>query len=205
MFPNETSAATTLATEIILRSSEEEWALKRYLSVEALEAVENPNPQYSRRRQEDLDSFVEEVVVRCELSMNFCHFTPHYGSFSCLPDWAKKTLGEHKGDERAHAYTTRQLESAKTHDPYWNAAMRKMVHTGHIHNHMRMYWGKKILEWTNTPKHAYKTTLYLNNRYFLDGRDPNSYANVSPTPATTTAAGRSARSRARSATCQRAA
>ena len=128
--------------------------------------------------KKDLDSFTEEVVVRRELSMNFCHFTPDYDSFSCLPDWARKTLKEHKDDEREYSYTTKQLESARTHDPYWNAAMREMAHTGYMHNHMRMYWGKKILEWTATPEHAYKTTLYLNNKYFVDGRDPNSSANV---------------------------
>src|SRR5215207_5021388 len=128
--------------------------------------------------KDDLDSFTEEVVVRRELSMNFCHFTADYDSFSCLPDWAKKTLEEHKGDEREYAYTTKQLENAETHDEYWNAAMREMVHTGYMHNHMRMYWGKKILEWIDTPEHAYKTTLYLNDKYFVDGRDPNSYANI---------------------------
>ena len=128
--------------------------------------------------KDDLDSFTEEVVVRRELSMNFCHFTPDYDSFSCLPDWAKKTLKEHKGDEREYVYTRKQLENAETHDEYWNAAMREMVHTGYMHNHMRMYWGKKILEWTDTPEQAYQTTLYLNDKYFVDGRDPNSYANI---------------------------
>jgi deoxyribodipyrimidine photo-lyase len=128
--------------------------------------------------KDDLDSFTEEVVVRRELSMNFCHFTPDYDSFSCLPDWARKTLEEHKGDEREYAYTTKQLENAETHDEYWNAAMREMVHTGYMHNHMRMYWGKKILEWSDTPERAYETTLYLNDKYFVDGRDPNSYANI---------------------------
>ena len=137
-----------------------------------LEAQESGAPK------RDVDSFVEELVVRRELSMNFCHFTPDYDSFSCLPDWAKETMKEHEDDEREHAYTTKQLESAETHDPYWNAAMREMVYTGYMHNYMRMYWGKKILEWTNTPEHAYRTTLYLNNKYFLDGRDPNSFANV---------------------------
>ncbi|HEX6710026.1 MAG TPA: deoxyribodipyrimidine photo-lyase [Rubrobacter sp.] len=129
-------------------------------------------------KKANIESFVEELVVRRELSMNFVHYTPDYESYSCLPDWAKKTLEEHKGDEREHTYTRRQLENAETHDEYWNAAMKEMVHTGYMHNHMRMYWGKKILEWSNTPEHAYRTTLYLNNKYFLDGRDPNSFANV---------------------------
>jgi deoxyribodipyrimidine photo-lyase len=127
---------------------------------------------------EDIDSYLEEVIVRRELSMNFCHYTPDYDSYSCLPEWAKKTLEEHADDEREYEYSREQLENAETHDEYWNAAMREMVHTGYMHNHMRMYWGKKILEWSSSPREAYATTLYLNNKYFLDGRDANSYANV---------------------------
>ncbi|HEX2729663.1 MAG TPA: deoxyribodipyrimidine photo-lyase [Rubrobacteraceae bacterium] len=128
--------------------------------------------------EKNIDSFTEELIVRRELTMNFVHYTKDYDSYSCLPDWAKKTLEEHKKDEREHTYTRNQLESAETHDEYWNAAMKEMVHTGYMHNYMRMYWGKKILEWSETPEYAYRTTLYLNNKYFLDGRDPNSYANV---------------------------
>ena len=128
--------------------------------------------------KENVDSYIEELIVRRELSINFCHYTPDYGSFSCLPDWAKKTLREHKNDEREYVYTRKQLENAETHDEYWNAAMNEMRYTGYMHNYMRMYWGKKILEWSNTPEYAYETTLYLNNKYFVDGRDPNSYANV---------------------------
>ena len=129
--------------------------------------------------KEDIDSYIEEVIVRRELSMNFVYYTPDYDSYSSLPDWAKKTLEEHKEDEREHSYTREQLENSETHDPYWNAAMDEMRYTGYMHNYMRMYWGKKVLEWSNTPEYAYRTTLYLNNKYFLDGRDPNSYANVS--------------------------
>jgi deoxyribodipyrimidine photo-lyase len=128
--------------------------------------------------KENIDSYVEEVIVRRELSMNFCHYTPDYDSFSCLPGWAKETLKEHTGDEREYVYAREQLEGAETHDEYWNAAMKEMVYTGYMHNYMRMYWGKKILEWSPTPEEAYETTLYLNNKYFVDGRDPNSYANV---------------------------
>jgi deoxyribodipyrimidine photo-lyase len=132
----------------------------------------------SSAKQGNIESFVEELVVRRELSMNFVFYNNDYDSYSNLPGWARETLGEHKGDEREYAYTRKQLENAETHDEYWNAAMREMVHTGYMHNYMRMYWGKKILEWSNTPEHAYRTTLYLNNKYFLDGRDPNSFANV---------------------------
>ena len=126
----------------------------------------------------NVESLVEELVVRRELSFNFVFYNDGYDSYSNLPGWAKKTLEEHKDDAREYSYTQKQLENAETHDEYWNAAMREMVHTGYMHNYMRMYWGKKILEWSNTPEHAYRTTLYLNNKYFLDGRDPNSFANV---------------------------
>jgi deoxyribodipyrimidine photo-lyase len=132
----------------------------------------------SKTTKDNIESFVEELVVRRELSMNFVFYNDDYDSFSNLPGWAKETLREHKDDEREHVYTRKQLENAQTHDEYWNAAMREMVYTGYMHNYMRMYWGKKILEWSNTPEHAYRTTLYLNNKYFLDGRDPNSFANV---------------------------
>jgi deoxyribodipyrimidine photo-lyase len=128
--------------------------------------------------QKDLDSYLEELIIRRELSMNFCHYTPDYDQFSNLPNWAKETLKEHASDAREYAYTREQLENAETHDEYWNAAMNEMRHTGYMHNYMRMYWGKKILEWSETPEEAYETTLYLNNKYFVDGRDPNSYANV---------------------------
>ncbi len=127
---------------------------------------------------DDRDTYLEELIVRRELSMNFCNFNPRYDQYACLPEWARKTLGEHAKDKRAHVYTREQLEAADTHDPYWNAAQLEMTRTGFMHNYMRMYWGKKILEWTADPAEAFATTLYLNNKYFLCGRDPNSYANV---------------------------
>ena len=105
-------------------------------------------------------------------------YTPKYDSYACLPQWAQKTLGEHQKDQREYTYTRTQLEDAATHDPYWNAAMREMKHTGFMHNYMRMYWGKKILEWSKLTEQAFRTTLAINNKYFLDGRDPNSYAGV---------------------------
>jgi deoxyribodipyrimidine photo-lyase len=132
----------------------------------------------SEAKNDNIESFVEELTVRRELSMNFVFYNNDYDSYSNLPGWAKDTLEEHKNDEREYVYTREQLENAETHDEYWNAAMKEMVYTGYMHNYMRMYWGKKILEWSNTPEYAYRTTLYLNNKYFLDGRDPNSFANV---------------------------
>ncbi|NNJ26164.1 deoxyribodipyrimidine photo-lyase [Alienimonas chondri] len=128
---------------------------------------------------ENTDDFLEELIVRRELTHNYVHFTPrNYDSYDALPDWAQKTLAEHADDEREHVYTRQQLEDAETHDPYWNAAMREMRHTGYMHNYMRMYWGKKILEWTNTPEYGNRITREINDKYFIDGRDPNSYANV---------------------------
>jgi deoxyribodipyrimidine photo-lyase len=137
----------------------------------ALEASRKP-------RNENRDDFLEELIIRRELPMNFVFYQPRYDSYSSLPDFAKTTLSEHEDDLREHRYTRSELEDAETHDPYWNAAMREMRATGYMHNYMRMYWGKKILEWSSTPQHAYATALYLNNTYFIDGRDANSFANV---------------------------
>ena len=128
--------------------------------------------------EEDRDCFLEELLVRRELSQNFVHYTQDYDRFTCLPPWARATLGAHKKDERPYRYSRAQLEAAGTHDPYWNAAMREMKYTGYMHNYMRMYWGKKILEWSPTPEYAYEVTLALNNKYFIDGRDPASFASV---------------------------
>ena len=126
----------------------------------------------------DRDVFLEELLVRRELACNFVHFTPDYDRFSCLPAWARATLHEHRRDRRPRRYSPAELDAAATHDPYWNAAMREMKHSGYMHNYMRMYWGKKILEWSGSPRGAFRTALCLNNRYFIDGRDPNSYAGV---------------------------
>jgi deoxyribodipyrimidine photo-lyase len=128
--------------------------------------------------REDVETYLEELIVRRELTINFCFYTPDYDSFSCIPDWAKRTLKEHQEDEREHLYTREELEGADTHDPYWNAAMTEAVRTGYVHNHMRMYWGKKILEWSASPEEAHGTTMYLMDKYFLDGRDANTYANI---------------------------
>lgn len=128
--------------------------------------------------QVDRDAFIEELIVRRELAINFVWFTDAYDSYSSLPPWARKTLAQHANDPRPYLYGESELEAACTHDPYWNAAMREMRYTGYMHNHMRMYWGKKILEWSATPEEAFLTALTLNNRYFLDGRDANSFAGV---------------------------
>jgi len=126
----------------------------------------------------DRDAFVEELIVRRELAINFVVHTEDYDRFRCIPDWARETLADHEDDDRPHRYTARQLEAAKTHDRYWNAAMTEMKRTGFLDNYMRMYWGKKILEWSNTAEYAHRVALALNNRYLIDGRDASSYANV---------------------------
>jgi len=124
------------------------------------------------------EAFLEELIVRRELAINFALYNERYDEYESLPDWARKTLAAHAGDRRDYLYDGGQWERAETHDPYWNAAQREMVLTGRMHNYMRMYWGKKILEWSPTPEQAFRTALRLNNRYELDGRDPNSYAGV---------------------------
>ena len=128
--------------------------------------------------KKNAESFLEELIVRRELAVNFAHYTPDYDAFSSIPGWARQTLSEHASDTRDPLYSKEELDAAGTHDPYWNASMQEMKHTGFMHNYMRMYWGKKILEWSRTPQEAYQVTIELNNRYFLDGRDPNSYTGV---------------------------
>ncbi len=125
-----------------------------------------------------LAAFTEELVVRRELSFNLCHYNPHYDRYQGLPEWARKTLAEHQGDPREHLYERAALEAGQTHDPYWNAAQHQMTRTGRMHNYLRMYWGKKVLEWSATPQQAYQTLIDLNNRYETDGRNANSYAGI---------------------------
>jgi deoxyribodipyrimidine photo-lyase len=124
------------------------------------------------------DSFLEELVVRRELSDNFCYYNPHYDTFQGFPDWAKTTLDLHRKDRREYLYSLEEFEHAKTHDDAWNAAQKEMVLRGKMHGYMRMYWGKKILEWTESPEDALKIAIYLNDTYELDGRDPNGYVGI---------------------------
>jgi len=124
------------------------------------------------------DAFLEELVVRRELSDNFCFYNPDYDSFKGFPDWARKTLNKHRKDKRLYIYTAEQLENALTHDELWNAAQREMVVRGKMHGYMRMYWAKKLLDWTESPDAALQIAIYLNDKYELDGRDPNGYAGI---------------------------
>jgi len=124
------------------------------------------------------EAFLEELIVRRELSLNFVHYNELYDVFGGIPAWAQKTLAAHQDDPRPRIYSGAELESGQTHDPYWNAAQLEMIFTGKMHGYMRMYWGKKIIEWSRTPEEAFRTALYLNNKYELDGRDPNGYTGV---------------------------
>ena len=128
----------------------------------------------------EAEDFLEELIVRRELAFNFVYYNQNYdGSLKdILYDWAYQSLMEHQSDKREYLYSYQELENAETHDQYWNAAQREMQITGKMHNYMRMYWAKKILEWTSDPEEAYQWALKLNNKYSLDGRDPNSYAGV---------------------------
>jgi deoxyribodipyrimidine photo-lyase len=126
----------------------------------------------------DREAFLEQIVVRRELSINFVLHQRRYDHYSAVPDWARRSLRNHGKDPRPYTYSLATLEAAETHDPYWNAAMLEMLKTGSMHNYMRMYWGKKIIEWSASPQRAHRMILRLNNKYFIDGRDPNSYASV---------------------------
>lgn len=124
------------------------------------------------------EAYLEELIVRRELSDNFCYYNKNYDNAEGFPDWAKKTLKEHAADPRPYLYDRRTLEAGSTHDELWNASQRQMVRTGKMHGYMRMYWAKKILEWSPTIEEALATAIYLNDRYELDGRDPNGYTGI---------------------------
>ncbi|GAB4304608.1 MAG: hypothetical protein Kow0097_01740 [Candidatus Bipolaricaulota bacterium] len=124
------------------------------------------------------EAFVEELVVRRELALNFTLYNAHYDRFDGLPAWARETLAAHAADPRPATYDPAALDGAQTDDPVWNAAQQELRCTGTIHGYLRMYWGKQILLWTPDPERAFRLALHLNNRYGLDGRDPSSYAGV---------------------------
>jgi deoxyribodipyrimidine photo-lyase len=124
------------------------------------------------------DAFLEELIVRRELSFNFVYYNHRYDQYEALPPWALRTLNFHARDRREYTYSQEEFETAMTHDPYWNAAQKEMVLTGKMHGYMRMYWGKKILEWAKSPNEGFRIALHLNNKYELDGRDPNGFAGV---------------------------
>jgi deoxyribodipyrimidine photo-lyase len=138
----------------------------------ALEVRESSAPKECR------DAFLEELIIRRELSDNFCYYNASYDTVDGFPAWARKTLNDHRKDRRDYCYSGDQFERSETHDELWNAAQTEMVVRGHMHGYLRMYWAKKILEWTESPEQAMEIAIYLNDRYELDGRDPNGYAGI---------------------------
>jgi len=134
--------------------------------------------QIQKTKTPGKNEYLEQLIVRRELAINFVNYSNRYDSFAALPSWAKNTLLFHGRDPRPYLYSRCQLENAQTHDPYWNAAQTQMKITGYLHGYMRMYWGKKILEWTKTPQAAFQLALYLNDKYKLDGRDANGIAGI---------------------------
>ena len=124
------------------------------------------------------EAFLEELIIRRELADNFCYYNENYDRFEGFPNWARKTLNDHRADKREYQYSRETFEQGKTHDELWNAAQHQMVEWGKMHGYLRMYWAKKILEWSANPEQALKTALCLNDRYELDGRDPNGYTGI---------------------------
>jgi deoxyribodipyrimidine photo-lyase len=143
-----------------------------------LDEVMLPDRNGSKRESNEA-AFLEELIIRRELSDNFCFYNQNYDNVNGFPVWAKQSILEHANDEREYIYSKKQFEEAKTHDSLWNAAQMQMVKIGKMHGYMRMYWAKKILEWTLSAKVAMKIAIYLNDKYQLDGRDPNGYAGIS--------------------------
>ena len=137
-----------------------------------------PPPRKHASLKEARDSFFNELLVWRELAVNFVKYTPNYDSAECAETWARQSLAEHARDPREWIYTLEQLERGETHDELWNASQLQMVHFGWMHNYMRMYWGKKILEWSRDPATAFAHAVALNDKYQLDGRDPNGYAGI---------------------------
>ena len=136
----------------------------------AIEKAEAPTP--------DKEAFLNQIVLWRELSVNLVRFNPDYDNFECAEPWAHRTLAKHANDRRPVLYSEKQLEQAETHDQLWNASQMQMVNDGWMHNYMRMYWAKKILEWSKSPAEAHRIAVRLNDKYELDGRDPNGYAGI---------------------------
>lgn len=134
--------------------------------------------QSQHSQTESAQVFLEELMVRRELADNYCYYTPEYDSVQAFPAWARATLRDHEADARLHSYSLEQLEQAQTHDQLWNTAQTEMLKTGTMHGYLRMYWAKQLLRWTPNAERALELGMYLNDRYHLDGRDPNGYAGL---------------------------
>ena len=129
-------------------------------------------------KQDGIDSLIEEMIVRKELADNYCYYQPNYDSIEAAPKWARDSLDAHRDDPREYVYTYEQLRDAQTHDEAWNAAQRQLTCSGKMHGYMRMYWAKKVLEWTKSPEQAIQCLIRLNDLYSIDGGDPNGYAGI---------------------------
>lgn len=130
----------------------------------------------SSASKEARGAYLEELIVRRELSDNFCLYEDNYDTTSCFPQWASKSLDAHRNDTREYQYTVDELEHGETHELLWNSCQKQLIQCNKLHGFLRMYWAKKILEWTSSPEHALEYCLYLNDTYSIDGRDPNGYA-----------------------------
>ncbi len=130
------------------------------------------------RMSEPAEAFLDQLITWRELGFNMCSQRPDFDQYESLPPWAQSTLAQHARDRRPTVYTLAEFEQAGTHDPLWNAAQRQLVRDGRLHNYLRMLWGKKILEWTTSPREALAVMIELNNKYAVDGRDPNSYSGI---------------------------
>lgn len=132
----------------------------------------------SKADPESKKAFLDEILVWKEIADNFCYYNPLYDSFECFPNWVRESLNAHRKDRREYLYELEEFEAGKTHDPLWNASQMELLSRGKMHGYMRMYWAKKILEWSASPEKALEIAIYLNDRYELDGRDPNGYAGI---------------------------
>lgn len=132
----------------------------------------------SKAPQKSKDAYLEELIVRRELSYNFTHFNKNYDSLKALPEWSQTTMREHVKDERPEIFSLEELENCETYDELWNATQREMNLTGEVHNYVRMLWGKLVIQWSKNYEEAFAALEHLNNKYCLDGRNPNSYAGI---------------------------
>lgn len=165
------------ALQVALRLRDE--AVGNGADLHFLSSPKMPKPEDAETtRQHGIDSLIEEMIVRKELADNYCLYNPQYDSLDAAPGWAKTSLDKHARDPREFIYSYEQLERAETHDPAWNAAQKQLTRIGKMHGYMRMYWAKKVLEWTESPSQAIDFLIKLNDFYSIDGGDPNGYAGI---------------------------
>jgi deoxyribodipyrimidine photo-lyase len=155
----------------VLKQQPKKWSMSRIHDVKGRrDGFFNGDPS--------IEAFLDQVITWRETGYHFCHHVKNFDQFESLPKWAINTLEKHSYDKREHVYELQEFERASTHDPIWNAAQRQLLREGTIHNYLRMLWGKKILEWTADPQTALKYLIHLNNKYSIDGRNPNSYSGI---------------------------